>query len=69
VPPAAGGPLAPDGPDRHTRGMDQDREDYRDGPDPPPSSWNTKRVLWLLLPLAFLVAIFAAALLSERPTP
>jgi hypothetical protein len=48
--------------------MEQEREDYRDGPDPPPSPWADKKVLrlWLLL-IALVVAVFAVVLRLERP--
>jgi hypothetical protein len=45
------------------REMDQEREDYRDGPDPPPRDWTGESVLWLVVPVALLVAVFAVALL------
>lgn len=43
--------------------MDQEREDYRDGPDPPPSQWTSTRVLWLLLPIGLAIVTFAAVYL------
>jgi hypothetical protein len=51
--------------------MEQEREDYRDCPDPPPSQWADKKVLrlWLLL-IALVVAAFAAVIWRDsRPTP
>ena len=39
-------PLAPAGPPRDTRGMDQDRLDYADGPPPLPWEWSKKDVLY-----------------------
>jgi hypothetical protein len=44
-------PLAPAGRPRHTRGMDQGREDYDDG-DPKPEEVVPE---WMHVPLAFLL--------------